>query len=582
MNHDMNSTATPRDGVEREGINARLIVVAVVVVTLACMARAMQLAWLSDDGFISFRYAQNLAEGRGLVYNAGEYVEGYTNLLWTLALAGFMRLGAQPEIMSHVLGIGCWLAQAALLAWWSWRRAALDGSRYLPLAAALTLVLEDQQRWASGGLETSMFGLFSSWGLLLLAVEVPNRRRQLFAALLLGLATLTRPDGVLFCALGVAYALVARPGASWRRRVLDSAMVAVPLAIIGACLVTFKLSYYGDIFPTAFYAKSALNEYASQGLYYVGLFVQRNWFMVPCVALLLWSARANLARLVTPVNGLLLAAFAMFTFYVIHSGGDFMYARRLMPVLPFLWLLLEALLGCVTRRALAFGLLLVTLVASALPSNPFATKERALLRGIANEWAFYPKDYVAFCRNRGEFLHRVLGDRPVRAVYSNSLAMLAYYSRLPYLVEYSGLTQYSVAKKRVEERGRVGHEKAVNKEWMTAHDVQMYLFLDQQPLVKNGARRYDYARLGGRLTALIWIYKDEVVDAFRNEPDVDFVPIELVMPGIEASLGRQDYAQARDTLDLFEGYYLDHAAPKWAETATRMRRMVADKRPAQP
>ena len=578
----MNSSATPRDPALREGINARLIVLAVVVVTLACVARAMQLAWLSDDGFISFRYAQNLAEGRGLVYNAGEYVEGYTNLLWTLALAGFMRLGAQPEIMSHVLGIGCWLAQAALLAWWSWRRAARDGSRYLPLAAALTLVLEDQQRWATGGLETSMFGLFSSWGLLLLAVEVPNRRRQLLAALLLGLATLTRPDGVLFCALGVAYACVARPGASWRERVLDSATVAVPLAVIGACLVSFKLSYYGDIFPTAFYAKSALHEYASQGLYYVGLFVQRNWFMAPFVALVLWSARANLARLVTPVNGLLLAAFAMFTFYVIHSGGDFMYARRLMPALPFLWLMFEALLGCVSQRTVALGLLLVTLVASALPSNPFATRERALLRGVANEWAFYPKDYVAFCRNRGEFLHRVLGDRPLRAVYSNSLAMLAYYSRLPYLVEYSGLTQYSVAKKRVEERGRVGHEKAVNKEWMTAHDVQMYLFLDKEPLVKNGARRYDYARLGGRLTALIWIYKDEVVDAFRNQPDIDFVPIELVMPGIEASLSKQAYAQARDTLDLFEGYYLDHAAPKWAETATRMRRMVADKRPAQP
>lgn len=109
----MNSSATPRDPALREGINARLIVLAVVVVTLACVARAMQLACLSDDGFISFRYAQNLAEGRGLVYNAGEYVEGYTNLLWTLALAGFMRLGAQPEIMSHVLGIGCWLAQAA-------------------------------------------------------------------------------------------------------------------------------------------------------------------------------------------------------------------------------------------------------------------------------------------------------------------------------------------------------------------------------------------------------------------------------------------------------------------------------------
>ncbi len=578
----MNSTATPRNSrIERDGIDARLIVLAVVVVTLACVARAMQLAWLSDDGFISFRYAQNLAEGHGLVYNVGEYVEGYTNLLWTLTLAGFMRLGAQPEIMSHVLGIACWLAQAGVLAWWSWRRATVDGARYLPLAAALTLVIEDQQRWATGGLETSMFGLFASWGLLVLAVEVPNRRRQWLAALLLGLATLTRPDGVLFCALGVAYAFLAQPVASLRERIKDGAHVAVPLAVIGAGLVAFKLSYYGDLFPTAFYAKSALDEYSSQGLYYVGLFVERNWFMAPCVAMLLWPARSRLARLVTPVNGLLLAAFATFTFYVIHSGGDFMYARRLMPALPFLWLLFEALLGGVTTRALAVAMFLVTLVAAALPRDPFGGKDPSMVRGIANEWAFYPKDYVAFCRNRGEFLHRVLGDRPVRVVYTNSLAMLGYYSRLPYLVESSGLTQYSMAKKQVAERGRVGHEKAVNKDWMTAHDVQMYLFLDKEPLVKNGARRYDYARLGGRLTALIWIYKDEVVDAFRNQPDIDFVPIELVMPGIEASLVKQPYSQARATLDLFERYYLDHAAPQWAETAARMRRIVADKQGGQ-
>jgi len=577
----MNSSDTPRAHPASEGIDRRLLVLAVAVVTLACIARAMQLAWLSDDGFISFRYAQNLAEGRGLVYNAGEYVEGYTNLLWTLALAAFMRLGAQPEIMSHVLGMGCWLAQVGVLAWWSWRRATADGTRYLPLAAALTLVLEDQQRWATGGLETSMFGLLASWGLLVLAVDVPNRRCLLTAALLLALATLTRPDGVLFCALGVAYAFLARPGASLRERLRDSMTLALPLAVVGAGLVAFKLSYYGDIFPTAFYAKSALDEYASQGLYYVGLFVERNWFMAPFLAVVLWLARARLERLVSPANGLLLAAFLMFTFYVVHSGGDFMYARRLMPALPFLWLLFEALLACVTARAAAIGLFLVTMVAGALPRDPFGTSERALLRGIANEWAFYPKDYVAFCRNRGEFLHRVLGDRPVRAVYSNSLAMLAYYSRLPYLVEYSGLTQYSVAKKRVAERGRIGHEKAVNKDWMTANGVQMYLFLDKEPLVRNGARRYDYARLGGRLTALIWIYKDEVVDGFRNEPEIDFVPIEVVMPGIEAGLARQPYSQARATLDVFETYYLDHAAPRWAETAVRMRRIVADKQPGE-
>ncbi|RKX21336.1 MAG: hypothetical protein DRP51_04400, partial [Candidatus Zixiibacteriota bacterium] len=36
-----------------------------------------------DDAFITFRYAENLADGYGLVFNpGGEPVEGYSNFLW--------------------------------------------------------------------------------------------------------------------------------------------------------------------------------------------------------------------------------------------------------------------------------------------------------------------------------------------------------------------------------------------------------------------------------------------------------------------------------------------------------------------
>src|SRR5579862_1742677 len=39
---------------------------------------------LRDDAMISMRYAYNLAHGQGLVWNAGDRVEGFTNLGWTL------------------------------------------------------------------------------------------------------------------------------------------------------------------------------------------------------------------------------------------------------------------------------------------------------------------------------------------------------------------------------------------------------------------------------------------------------------------------------------------------------------------
>ena len=58
-----------------------------LVLVLSSVALATHLAWVCDDAFISFRYAANLAHGRGLVWNPGERVEGYTNFLWEIGRA---------------------------------------------------------------------------------------------------------------------------------------------------------------------------------------------------------------------------------------------------------------------------------------------------------------------------------------------------------------------------------------------------------------------------------------------------------------------------------------------------------------
>src|SRR5262249_22655589 len=60
-----------------------------------------------DDAYISFRYARNLAHGLGLVYNAGERIEGYTNFLWTLILSGGVKVGVDPVVLAKVLGAFC-------------------------------------------------------------------------------------------------------------------------------------------------------------------------------------------------------------------------------------------------------------------------------------------------------------------------------------------------------------------------------------------------------------------------------------------------------------------------------------------
>ncbi|MGB5138377.1 MAG: hypothetical protein WBP29_07570, partial [Candidatus Zixiibacteriota bacterium] len=69
-----------------------------------------------DDAYISFRYAENLINGDGLVFNIGERVEGYTNFLWVILLAlAKGLLGVDYLATSRVLGVAAGASLFVLL-----------------------------------------------------------------------------------------------------------------------------------------------------------------------------------------------------------------------------------------------------------------------------------------------------------------------------------------------------------------------------------------------------------------------------------------------------------------------------------
>ena len=82
---------------------------------------AIRLRWVSDDAFISFRYALHLLRGQGLVFNAGEFVEGFTNFLWTLAVFCGLALGLPAEQFSNAISITMYLLLLSGLAWAGFR-----------------------------------------------------------------------------------------------------------------------------------------------------------------------------------------------------------------------------------------------------------------------------------------------------------------------------------------------------------------------------------------------------------------------------------------------------------------------------
>ncbi|MFQ5600848.1 MAG: hypothetical protein ACE5G2_09885, partial [Candidatus Krumholzibacteriia bacterium] len=199
-----------------------------------------------DDAYISYRYAEHLAAGRGLVFNPGERVEGYSNLLWVLLLTGFARMGANLEIVSQVLALGCSVG-ALLLAVHALRQ--LFGVHSALLAALVVLGLAASgyyAAWSVAGLESTLFGflLLAAWYRFVIEVREGSGALQLLAPLL-ALLALTRPEGV-FLALGgvvLRLVLVARRG-----RPLRGGETLVFVAIVCGTLALYeawRFAYYG-------------------------------------------------------------------------------------------------------------------------------------------------------------------------------------------------------------------------------------------------------------------------------------------------------------------------------------------------
>ena len=210
---------------------------------LALAARLLTGPRTIDDAYITFRYARNLAEGVGLVYNSGEWVLGTTTPLWALVLAGGYTLGAKDlPTLAWLLGALFDAGTAALLAHLA-IRAGLGALGAFLVGAAWALN-PMSAGFAASGMETSLFILLAVAALTLTATN-----RPLPGCLLAGISVGVRPEGLL-----VAAACVLPSWLKARRPVATPTLAAgIPVAVLLGLLTVA----YGSPLPQTVWAKQA-------------------------------------------------------------------------------------------------------------------------------------------------------------------------------------------------------------------------------------------------------------------------------------------------------------------------------------
>ena len=207
------------------------------------------LTWGNDDAYISYRFARNAAEGHGLVFNPGERVEGYTNLLYVLCVIPAFWLGLDGQVYFFSLFLNAVFIIAALAVFWREARRSLPGAWATAVCFLFALCPFVWQACADG-LETPLVVLVqvSIWALVRRLEEGGGKRAYWGLALCVAVSMLTRADG--FIAPGVAVVYLILKG-RWRNALWLGGWSAL---VLGA-YIAFRLQYYGYPLPNTYYAK---------------------------------------------------------------------------------------------------------------------------------------------------------------------------------------------------------------------------------------------------------------------------------------------------------------------------------------
>jgi hypothetical protein len=417
---------------------------------------------LLDDAFISFRYAHNLERGLGLVFNAGERVEGYTNFAWVCLAALGLRLQFEPLWLMPALALSAGVALTWLVAKAARALAPGDATWLGPLLVATHTGLAF---YAASGLETLLFSVLltgAAWALV-------ERRAWTFASLT-SLSFCVRPEAALIGVLGSL--LFFLDAVRDRARARGFACVLIGFCVLLVPYLSFKFFYFGQLAPNTLAAKEPqlLNalDYVMRGLLPSSPLI--------LVALILHLRDARAAR---QKRGEWLLLWAAYVVAAVMTGPDWMPAHRLLAhAFPLFAVASNGPLSRALQLAprskwtiLTAGGLVLYLGVQAFQSTQLAANTRT--------WA--DRDDVT------RALAKQIVARRVKTMATINIGLLGYEAPDVTVIDLVGLTDRTIA------AGPGGHlNKAPSDSYLLGRDIDLFILTSSEPIrrASDGSAAY--------------------------------------------------------------------------------------------
>ena len=394
---------------------------------------------IDDDQMISMRYARNLAEGHGLVFNKGERVEGYTNFGWTLIMAVLHLLPLHDSKLPLVVQFVNFILFSLLL--WIMSRAVARIKAIPWYALPLTLITAtfciDLIRWAVGGFETTLLTLLFTAATLGFMEDGEKSRVRILPYALLALVPVVRGDAAAAWAGAAIIAVVASPQ---RRRTL--LLLSLSLLPVAAHLL-FRYQYYGDWLPNTYYLK----VYQVPGLFHRGFWYTVEFLRNYGVLVVLVTAGAWLLR--QRVAWAVVAATVVAAIYCVRVGGDIFGASRFYAYLvPLLFLLSLSIVSTATRSQHSNAQLICTLTLCGAVLSTTGVCRTPML--VSNNGVPKPHIRIAIWLKHH--------SAPSAKIAVQAAGTLPYYSNRP-IIDLLGKTDLHVARTHGRSDDSPGHNK---------------------------------------------------------------------------------------------------------------------------
>jgi arabinofuranosyltransferase len=311
-----------------------IAIILVVILTFYTIGYYLKLG-LIDDTYISLRYAENFAAGKGLVFNSGERVEGYTCFLWVILLGLVGKLNLSLVFFSKAFSLLAGIGTVLLLKSFSEKFLYCPKSSFFVIQFPIFFLLLNFPfiYWSFTGMETSLYLLFlllSAFFLLLGSQTAkPGDWRFLISSFFLALAALTRPEAYVIFPINLLFLMIlGRRDSMW----LNLFYYSIIFIILSGTHLLWRYSYYGQLLPNTYYVKVGGASFllAKKGINY--LF---NAFYPHILLILL--VLLSLLKKVSKAKLYILSLVIVQILAVIYEGGDHFGGNRyLVSMIPFL------------------------------------------------------------------------------------------------------------------------------------------------------------------------------------------------------------------------------------------------------